>query len=109
MKLLLRRVQLEWASWLAVLFIALLPFGRWSEVPLSLFALSLPFLWRIEAHRQVIRRVTPFVVLLFLVYAFEVLFQFIARSQRRSTGRKHPDRNRAVRNLLEDLANLSDV
>jgi len=68
MKLLLRRLQLEWASWLAVSFIALLPFGRWSEVPLSLFAVSLPFLWRKEEHRAVIRRAAPFVVLLFLCF-----------------------------------------
>lgn len=68
MKLLLRRMRLEWASWLAVLFIALLPFGRWSEVPLSLFTVSLPFLWRNEEHRQAIRRAAPFVVLLFLCF-----------------------------------------
>ena len=68
MKLLWRRLQVEWSSWLVVLFIALLPFGRWSEVPLSLFALSLPWLWRNAQHRETIRRVFPFVLLLFLCF-----------------------------------------
>ena len=68
MKLLWRRMQLEWASWLAVLFIALLPFGRWSEIPLSLFAIALPFLLRNEQHRQAIRGAWPFLGLLFLCF-----------------------------------------
>jgi hypothetical protein len=35
---------------------------------LSLFALSLPFVWRNEQHREVIRRAAPFVLALFLCF-----------------------------------------
>ena len=65
MKLLLRRFQTEWPSWMAVAFIALLPFGRLAEIPLSLFALTLPFLLRKAAHRETLRRAIPLVVPLF--------------------------------------------
>jgi O-antigen ligase len=68
MKLLVRRLQLEWPSWLAVAFIALLPFGRLAEIPLSLFALALPFLLRDAAHRARLRQVAPFLVVLFLCF-----------------------------------------
>ncbi|HLF31979.1 MAG TPA: O-antigen ligase family protein [Xanthomonadales bacterium] len=68
MKVFIRRLQLEWPSWTAVLFIALLPFGRWSEIPLSLFALALIFLLRSEQHRQSMRRSVPLLLPLFLCF-----------------------------------------
>ncbi len=68
MKLFLRRLQTDWASWLAVSFIALLPFRRLAEIPLSLFALSLPLLARDPAHRARIRAAATFVLPLFLCY-----------------------------------------
>lgn len=68
MKLLIRRAQAEWPSWNAVLFIALLPFGRLSEIPLSFFALTLPFLWRLDHHCQAIKSAAAWVVPLFLCF-----------------------------------------
>jgi hypothetical protein len=68
MKVFIRRLIIEWPSWLAVLFVALLPFGRWSEIPLSVFALSLPFLWRDSHQRQAMRKAAVLVVPLFLCY-----------------------------------------
>ena len=68
MKLFLRRLQSDWASWLAVAFIALLPFGRLSELPLSAFALSLAFLARSAGNRSRIRAAARFVLPLFLCY-----------------------------------------
>ncbi len=47
MKLLLKRLQDDWPSWLAVSFFALLPFSRLAEIPLSalgpVFAVPGPF------------------------------------------------------------------
>ena len=40
MKLLLKRLQEDWPSWLALSFFALLPFSRLAEIPLSIFAFS---------------------------------------------------------------------
>ena len=57
MNLLLKRLQADWPCWLAVSFFALLPFGRLAEIPLSAFALCLPFLARSADHRQRIRQV----------------------------------------------------
>jgi hypothetical protein len=51
-----------------LVFIALLPFGRWSEIPLSLFALAVPFLLRKEHHRQSMRRAVPLLLPLFLCF-----------------------------------------
>jgi len=68
MKLFVRRLHAEWPSWTAVLFIALLPFGRLSEIPLSLFALCLPLLWRVDDHRRTIRKASLWVVPLFLCF-----------------------------------------
>jgi O-antigen ligase len=68
MKLLLKRLQADWPSWLAVSFFALLPFGRLAEIPLSVFALSLPFLARSTEYRQRIRQVSIFVVPIFLCF-----------------------------------------
>ncbi len=68
MKLMLKRLQDDWPSWLAVSFFALLPFGRLAEIPLSVFALCLPFLARSEENRQRIRRVAIIVVPIFLCF-----------------------------------------
>ncbi|MGB5291538.1 MAG: O-antigen ligase family protein [Lysobacterales bacterium] len=68
MKLLLKRLHEDWPSWLAVSFFALLPFGRLAEIPLSAFALCLPFLARSAENRQRIRRVSIFVVPIFLCF-----------------------------------------
>ena len=68
MKLMLKRLRNDWPSWLAVSFFALLPFGRLAEIPLSAFALCLPFLARSADHRQRIRRVSIIVVPIFLCF-----------------------------------------
>jgi len=68
MKLLLKRLQTDWPCWLAVSFFALLPFARLAEIPLSVFALSLPFLARSAEHRQRIRRVSVIVIPVFLCF-----------------------------------------
>ncbi len=73
MKLLLRRVRTEWPSWAAVAFVALLPFGRYSEAPLSLFALSLPFLARSAANREILRRAAVLVLPLFACFWLPML------------------------------------
>ncbi len=68
MTLFMRRLQSEWASWLAVAFIALLPFGRLSELPLSIFAISLALLARSAENRALIRSAASFVLPLFLCF-----------------------------------------
>lgn len=68
MKLFFRKFQSEWASWLAVAFVALLPFGRLAELPLSIFALSLLVLSRSAENRQRIRNASLFVLPLFLCF-----------------------------------------
>ena len=68
MKLLLKRLRDDWPAWLAVSFFALLPFGRLAEVPLSVFALCLPFLARSAENRQRIQRVAIMVVPIFLCF-----------------------------------------
>jgi len=68
MKLFMRRFQSDWASWLAVAFIALLPFGRLSELPLSIFAVSLAFLAQSADNRKKIRSASKFVLPLFLCF-----------------------------------------
>jgi O-antigen ligase len=68
MKLFVRKFQSEWASWLAVAFVALLPFGRLAELPLSVFALSLLVLARSADNRQRIRNASLFVLPLFLCF-----------------------------------------
>jgi len=73
MTLFMRRLQNEWASWLAVAFIALLPFGRLSEIPLSVFAVSLAFLARDAENRARIRSAAAFVLPLFLCFWVPVL------------------------------------
>ena len=68
MKLLLKRLRDDWPSWLVVSFFALLPFGRLAEIPLSAFALCLPFLARSAENRQRIRRVSILVIPIFLCF-----------------------------------------
>jgi O-antigen ligase len=68
MNLILKRLKTEWPGWLVVAFFALLPFGRFAEFPLSVFALSLPFLWRSPQHRQRIRRIAVILIPLFLCF-----------------------------------------
>ena len=68
MKLLLKRLGADWPCWLAVSFFALLPFGRLAEIPLSAFALCLPFLARSAEHRQRIKQVSVIVVPVFLCF-----------------------------------------
>ena len=68
MKLFVRRLQSEWASWLAVAFIALLPFGRLSEIPLSIFAITLALLAGSADNRARIRSAASFILPLFLCF-----------------------------------------
>jgi O-antigen ligase len=68
MSVLLNRLRSEWPAWIAVLFFALLPFGRLAEAPLMVFALALPFLLRSPAHRQRISGIAALVVPLFLCF-----------------------------------------
>lgn len=73
MKLFVRRLRSDWASWLALAFIALLPIRRLSEIPVAIFALSLPFLARSAAHRARLAAAARFVVPLFLCYWIPML------------------------------------
>jgi O-antigen ligase len=73
MKFFLRRLQSEWASWLAVAFIGLLPFGRLSELPLSIFAVSLAFLAKSAENRARMRSASSFVLPLFLCFWIPML------------------------------------
>lgn len=68
MNLVLTRMKSEWPGWLVVLFFGLLPFGRFAELPLSVFALALPFLWRNPEHRPRIRQAATVLVPLFLCF-----------------------------------------
>jgi len=68
MNIFIRRLQTDWASWLAVAFIAFLPFGRLSEIPLSAFAIALAFLTRSAGNRAAIRSAATFILPLFLCY-----------------------------------------
>jgi O-antigen ligase len=68
MILVLKRLRNEWPAWLLLAFVALLPFGRAPELPLSVFAIALPFLLRSAAHRERMRRVSAVLIPLFLCY-----------------------------------------
>lgn len=68
MNLIITRLRAEWPGWLMVLFFALLPFGRFAELPLAIFALSFPFLWRSPEHRPRIRQAASVLVPLFLCF-----------------------------------------
>jgi len=73
MRILLRRLQHEWPAWLAVSFFALLPVRRLAEVPLSLFALALPFLLRRPEYRERVRVLLPLVGVLFACFWLPML------------------------------------
>ncbi|MBT8063064.1 MAG: hypothetical protein KJO85_10305, partial [Gammaproteobacteria bacterium] len=62
------RMQNEWASWLLILFFALLPFGRFAELPLAVFALCLPFILRTPERRLQARSAALVLVPLFLCF-----------------------------------------
>jgi len=68
MNIFIRRFQNEWASWLAVAFIALLPFSRLSEIPLSIFAIALALMARSADNRKMIRCSAAFILPLFACY-----------------------------------------
>lgn len=73
MRILLRRLQHEWPAWLAVSFFALLPVRRLAEVPLSLFALALPFLLRRPEYRERVRTLLPLLGVLFACFWLPML------------------------------------
>jgi hypothetical protein len=68
MNLFWRRLKLEWPAWLAVSFIVLLPVRRAAELPLSMFALMLPFLLRNPVHRARFRELAPWIIPLFVCF-----------------------------------------
>jgi O-antigen ligase len=68
MKIFLRRAQTEWPAWLAVSFIALLPFRRLAEIPLSIFAIAFLFLFSSELYRARIKTLLPLLLPLFLCF-----------------------------------------
>lgn len=74
MNLFLRRLSTDWPSWLTVSFFVLLPFSRLAEIPLSMLALSLPFLARSVENRQRIRQVAPIIVPIFLCFWLPMVF-----------------------------------
>jgi O-antigen ligase len=57
-----------------VSFFVLLPFSRLAEIPLSMLALSLPFLARSVENRQRIRQVAPIIVPIFLCFWLPMVF-----------------------------------
>ena len=67
MKVLIRKFQAEWPAWTAIAFFALLPFNR-SEIPLLVFAIAMPFLWRSTVHGERTRRVFFMLLPLFLCF-----------------------------------------
>lgn len=68
MQLIWKRLKTDWASWMVIGFVALLPFGRAPEIPLSILALALPFLLRSPAYRARARVVSIVLIPLFLCY-----------------------------------------
>ncbi len=74
MKQLVKSMLSKWPAWLAIAFFALLPFGRLMEIPLSGFAIALPFLARADNHRQRLGRAYKVVIPLFLCFWLPMLF-----------------------------------
>lgn len=68
MKVLLRKLQAEWPAWTAIAFIALLPMRRFSELPMLIFAIAMPFLWRSAVHGARTRQLFLLLLPLFLCY-----------------------------------------
>lgn len=73
MKILMRRLQTEWPAWLAVAYIALLPFRRLSEIAMSLFAISFFFLFRSTFYKDRIKNLLPLLLPLFLCFWIPML------------------------------------
>ena len=57
-----------WPAWFVIAFVALMPFRRLMEIPLSLFAFSLFLILRDARHRATLREVLPFTGALFLCF-----------------------------------------
>jgi O-antigen ligase len=74
MSFLLRRFQTEWPVWVCISFFALLPFGRMPEIPLLIFAFSVPFLLWSETHQKRARRVSLLLIPLFLCFWLPMVF-----------------------------------
>jgi len=62
------RFRTEWPAWLAALFVVGLPFRRNSEIPISLFALLLPFLLMRRENRVAVMPAVRFIVPVFLCF-----------------------------------------
>lgn len=73
MKIFVRRLQSEWPAWLAVAYIALLPFHRLSEIPLSAFAISFFFLFRSTFYKDRMKGFLPLLLPLFLCFWIPIL------------------------------------
>lgn len=73
MKIFMRRMQSEWPAWLAAAYIALLPFHRLSEIPLSAFAISFFFLFRSTFYKERIKNLLPVLLPLFLCFWIPIL------------------------------------
>ncbi len=67
MKVLKRKLQAEWPAWTAIAFVALLPFNR-SEIPLMVFVIAMPFLWRSAVYGERTRRVFYMLLPLFACF-----------------------------------------
>ena len=67
MKVLLRKFQAEWPAWTAIAFIALLPFNR-SGIPLAVFVIAFPFLWRSPVHGERTKELFKWMLPLFLCF-----------------------------------------
>ena len=74
MNILIRRAQTEWPAWLAVAFVALLPFRRLSEIPLSILAISLLFLLRSDRYKTRVKSLLPLLLPLFLCFWLPMVF-----------------------------------
>lgn len=77
MKILMRRAQSEWPAWLAVAYIALLPFHRLAEIPTTVFAISFFFLFRSEFYKDRIKNLLPLLLPLFLCFWIPILLSSI--------------------------------
>jgi len=77
MKILMRRVQSEWPAWLAVAYIALLPFHRLAEIPMSVFAISFFFLFRSTFYKDRIKNLLPLLLPLFLCFWIPIVLSSI--------------------------------
>ena len=73
MKVLLRKFQAEWPAWTAIAFIALLPFNR-SGIPLAIFVIAFPFLWRSPVHGERTKQLFKWMLPLFLCFWLPMVF-----------------------------------